>query len=93
VFFLGVFYHLIDPIDGLRRAADLAREVLVVETHIEESIEGKDVPSMVFYPDGCANDSTNCWGPNTALIFALLRFGFGKIDLTYGPRAIFHDWR
>ena len=33
VLFLGVFYHLFDPIDGLRRAASLAKEVLVIETH------------------------------------------------------------
>jgi hypothetical protein len=35
VLFLGVFYHLLDLIDGLRRASSLANEVLVVETHTD----------------------------------------------------------
>ena len=93
--FLGVFYHLIDPIDGLRRAAEQAREVLVVESHIETSIKDQDTPSMVFFPNGFANDPTNCWGPNAALIVALLqRFGFPKVDgVIVGTRAFFHAWR
>jgi tRNA (mo5U34)-methyltransferase len=32
VLFNGIFYHLPDPIAGLKIAADLAREVLIVET-------------------------------------------------------------
>jgi tRNA (mo5U34)-methyltransferase len=94
VLFLGVFYHLIDPIDGLRRAAEQSREVLVVESHIETSIEDHR-PCMVFFPDGFANDATNCWGPNAALIVALLqRFGFPRVDhMIVGTRAFFHAWR
>ena len=65
VLFLGVFYHLFDPIDGLRRAATLAKEVLVVETHTD--LCELDRPAMVMYPGAeLAGDATNWWGPNPA---------------------------
>jgi tRNA (mo5U34)-methyltransferase len=40
VLFLGVFYHLFDPIDGLRRAATLAKQVLVVENPYRTQPQG-----------------------------------------------------
>ena len=93
VLFLGVFYHLFDPIDGLRRVASLARDVLVVVTHIDLEDVGR--PAMVFYPGSeLAGDSTNWWGPNVACVEALLRaFGFNRIDFTSKPRPMFHAWR
>jgi len=93
VLFLGVFYHLFDPIDGLRRAASLAREVLVVVTHID--LNEVDRPAMVYYPaDELAGDSTNWWGPNVLLMQALLKeLGFARIDYTSTPRPTFHAWR
>jgi tRNA (mo5U34)-methyltransferase len=95
VLFLGVFYHLIDPIDGLRRAASLAKEVLVVETHTD----GEDIgrPAMIMYPGTeLGGDPTNWWGPNNACIKALLgTMGFARVD---GPvctdaRPVYHAWR
>jgi tRNA (mo5U34)-methyltransferase len=94
VLFLGVFYHLLDPIDGLRRAASLAKEVLVVETHT--ALKDVEQPAMVMYPGTeLDNDPTNWWGPNVACIRELLKtIGFGHIDVTGGyPRATFHAWR
>ena len=97
VLFLGVFYHLFDPIDGLRRAATLAKEVLVVETHID--LCELDRPAMVMYPGAeLAGDATNWWGPNPACMLALLRqFGFEKVDAAWslkaGRRAVYHAWR
>src|SRR5215831_9437995 len=71
VLFLGVFYHLFDPVDGLRRAASLTKEVLVVETHTD--LGEVDRPAMVMYPGAeCAGDPTNWWGPNNACVRALL---------------------
>jgi tRNA (mo5U34)-methyltransferase len=95
VLFLGVFYHLFDPIEGLGRAASLAEEVLVVETHTD--LGDLDRPAMVMYP-GCElnNDPTNWWGPNNACIMALLKtMGFFRIDgpTAFSERAVFHAWR
>jgi tRNA (mo5U34)-methyltransferase len=97
VLFLGVFYHLFDPIDGLCRAASLAKEVIVVETHTD--LGELDRPAMAMYPGAeLNNDASNWWGPNPACVIALLRqFGFEKIDAAWtsyvGQRAVFHGWR
>ena len=95
VLFLGVFYHLFDPIEGLRRVASLAKEVLVVETHVD--LLEVDRPAMVMYPGSeLANDATNWWGPNRACMRALLKtMGFGQIDenQTFPDRVVFHAWR
>jgi len=48
VLFLGVFYHLLDPIDALRRLAEVTNEVLVLETHLD--LQDVNRPAMVFYP-------------------------------------------
>jgi tRNA (mo5U34)-methyltransferase len=95
VLFLGVLYHLFDPIDGLRRAASLAREVLIVETQTD--LGELDRPAMVMYPGAeCDNDASNWWGPNRACVKELLNtMGFVRIDVsaTASTRAVFHAWR
>jgi tRNA (mo5U34)-methyltransferase len=96
VLFLGVFYHLLDPIDGLTRAARLAREVLIVESQVD--LHDLKRPAMVFYPGSeLNNDPTNWWGPNPICLYLLLRqLGFDSIDARYGmgrQRVIFHAWR
>lgn len=96
VLFLGVFYHLLDPIAGLREAAALAREVLVVETLIERRLNPR--PSMLFYPGAeRGGDPSNWWGPNTACMLELLRqAGFPRIEVTRGidrSRKVFHAFR
>ena len=97
VLFLGVFYHLFDPIAGLANVAKLAREVLIVETYAD-ALE-LDRPAMAFYPGAeLAGDATNWWGPNPACMVALLKaLGFAKVDaawsLKIGHRAVFHAWR
>ena len=76
VLYLGVFYHRYDAIEALARVASLAKQVLIVETHLD--LRDKAVPGMVFYPGHeLNNDATNWWGPNIACIVALLKnFGF-----------------
>ncbi|HUA07825.1 MAG TPA: DUF1698 domain-containing protein [Candidatus Acidoferrales bacterium] len=96
VLFLGVFYHLFDPIDGLRRAASLAKDVLILETHTD--LEDVDRPAMVMYPGSeLNNDATNWWGPNAACVIALLKCeGFTFIEGRWfenSPRRTFHAWR
>lgn len=96
VLFLGVFYHLRDPLAGLREVAALASEVLVVETLIERSLNPR--PSMIFYPGAeRGGDPTNWWGPNLACVLELLRqAGFPRIEVTRGfgrSRKVFHAFR
>ena len=61
VLFLGVLYHLIDPIAALREVAACVGEVLVLETYLEQTVDPR--PSMTFYPGSeLNNDPTNWWG-------------------------------
>jgi tRNA (mo5U34)-methyltransferase len=96
VLFLGVFYHLKNPLSALREVSCTVRDVLVLETHVERFCE--DRPAMVFYPGAeLADDPTNWWGPNTACIVELLKLmGFAQIEIAAGStdsRAVFHAYR
>lgn len=98
VLFLGVFYHLIDPIRALQNLAALTKEVAVVESHLD--MTNVERPAMVFYPGAeLANDPTNWWGPNRRCMESLLKLvGFGEIKYQPHPvvgssRGIFHAYK
>jgi tRNA (mo5U34)-methyltransferase len=98
VLFLGVFYHLVDPIQALQNLATLTKEVAVVESHLD--LGNLDRPAMVFYPGAeLNNDPTNWWGPNRLCMEALLTLvGFGRIEYRPHPivgaaRGIFHAYK
>jgi tRNA (mo5U34)-methyltransferase len=96
VLFLGVFYHLKNPLAALREAASRATEVLVVETYIHWTISPR--PSMTFYPGDELNaDHSNWWGPNEACMLELLKgLDFRRIDVsnrTARNRKVFHAYR
>ena len=58
--FLGVFYHLFNPISALQLLAEVTEEALVIETHLD--LEDIARPAMVFYPDReLGGDLTNWW--------------------------------
>jgi tRNA (mo5U34)-methyltransferase len=72
VLFIGVLYHLRDPILALERVASVTRHMLVVET--EADLVGFRRPAAAFYPGGEVNDDpTNWWGPNIAAVEGMLR--------------------
>jgi tRNA (mo5U34)-methyltransferase len=98
VLFLGVFYHLVDPIRALQALAALTREVAVLETHLD--LRRLARPAMVFYPGAEVNkDPTNWWGPNRQCVEALLKLvGFERVvyqphPLVKGARGIFHAYK
>ena len=97
VLYLGVFYHRYDAIEALTKVAPLAKQLLIVETHLE--LRDIDIPAMALFPGReLANDPTNWWGPNEHCMKALLQgHGFKDIEMTAHPaghnRAIFHAWR
>jgi tRNA (mo5U34)-methyltransferase len=97
VLYLGVFYHRYDAIEVLTKVARLAKQVLVLETHLD--LREIDTPAMAFYPGAeLNNDPTNWWGPNEHCIKALLLgLGFSEVETSAHPtalnRAIFHAWR
>jgi tRNA (mo5U34)-methyltransferase len=81
VLFLGVLYHLPDPLGALRRLAAVTREVAVIETEAIE-VPGLERPLCEFFPfDELESDPSNWWAPNLAALEALCRAaGFGRVE-------------
>jgi tRNA (mo5U34)-methyltransferase len=96
VLFAGILYHLRNPLRVLTRLAPLAREVFIVETHLDARWVRR--PAMIFYPGSeLLNDPTNWWGPNAACVEAMLRdVGFSEVSHARNivrRRGIFHATR
>ena len=89
VLFLGVLYHLRHPLFALERVANVCDDRLILETHVARMAMRR--PAMVFYPgDELDWDATNWWGPNEALVTAMLGdVGFSEIRVTRSrPSAV-----
>jgi tRNA (mo5U34)-methyltransferase len=85
VLFLGVFYHLPDPWLVLRRAASVCKRMMIIETHAD--LQDLRRPAMAFYPGAVEGDPSNWWGPNGALLRAMLAHeGFGRVDVVSESR-------
>ena len=87
VFFLGVLYHLEEPLTGLRRLRQLTRELAVIET-VATYIEGQaGRPLAEFFPfaelDG---DVGNWWATNEAALHAMCRAAdFSTVETVAAP--------
>jgi tRNA (mo5U34)-methyltransferase len=83
VLFLGVFYHLRDPLPILERVASVTAEQLILETHAD--LLGMRRPAMAYYAGSeVSDDESNFWGPNAKLLEALLRdCGFNRMEIVY----------
>jgi tRNA (mo5U34)-methyltransferase len=81
VLFLGVFYHLPDPLPILERVASVTAERLIVETQAD--LLWLRRPAMAYYPGSeLSHDESNWWAPNLPLLRALLRsHGFPAVEL------------
>jgi tRNA (mo5U34)-methyltransferase len=81
VFFLGVLYHMREPLSGLERLAEITREVAIIETAALATPEfSEDRCIFEFFPGSELNgDPTNWWTPNLAgLIGACRAAGFSR---------------
>lgn len=85
VLFLGVLYHLKDPLGGLEKAAAMSRQSIVVET--ATSLNNLRTPAMRFLPSRSLNaDPTNFFSPNVACIVAMLEgAGFTRFEIRRNP--------
>jgi tRNA (mo5U34)-methyltransferase len=82
VFFLGVLYHLREPLQALERLANVTREVAIIETAALATPEfAADRCIFEFFPGAELNgDPTNWWTPNLAgLIGACRAAGFSRM--------------
>ncbi|MBA3262805.1 MAG: DUF1698 domain-containing protein [Thermoleophilaceae bacterium] len=83
VLFMGVFYHLPDPLPILERVASVTAERLVLETHAD--LLWLRRPAMVYYPGTeLFGDDSNWWGPNLPLVKELLSaHGFRRVEVVH----------
>lgn len=87
VLYLGVLYHMEDPMRALRRLAAVTRELAVVETEAV-AIPAFDHEALWrFFPGAELNgDVSNWWAPNlSALGGALVAAGFATARPVLGP--------
>lgn len=108
VLFLGVLYHVTDPLRVLQSIYSVTGTQLILETHTD--LEDCPYPAMRFYPSGeLSGDRTSFWGPNVAAVQAMLTWvGFRRVEqvavrkvaprpLTgkqlIDPRRWLHRWR
>jgi tRNA (mo5U34)-methyltransferase len=84
VLFLGVLYHLRDPMRALERVFSVTAERLIMSTLVDMTWRRR--PAMAFYPGiEASQDPTNWWGPNPAAVVAMLRTaGFTRVRLVDG---------
>ncbi len=104
VFFLGVYYHLKNPILALEHIAGLTRERLIVESEItpvqphsvNSQASGEGI-SRFYEGDELAADPSNWWVPNVPCLLQTIRAaGFPRAELAtcYLPsRAIVRAYK
>ena len=83
VLFLGVLYHVRDPITALERVASVTGDVLILET--ESTLSWLPTAAAQLYPTSELNrDDTNWWSINERALCGLLRrFGFTDVRRVY----------
>ncbi|MBX7164741.1 MAG: DUF1698 domain-containing protein [Pirellulales bacterium] len=83
VLFLGVLYHLPNPVQALQKVASVVGEMLILETHVD--LLDVPRPAIAFYPgDELNNDISNWCGPNGPALEGMLKaVGFQRTSIVY----------
>jgi len=83
VLFLGVLYHLTNPLEALMKLRPVCKGALIVETASDFAFSRR--PALAYHPgDSLSKDDTNHFSPNArALIEMCLAAGFREAKLTY----------
>jgi tRNA (mo5U34)-methyltransferase len=83
VLFLGVLYHVRDPLLALERVAAMAKNHLILETHVD--MLGSRRPMAAFYPGKeLKDDASNWWGPNPSAVVGMLKaVGFTRVEVVF----------
>jgi len=87
VLYLGVLYHMKDPLESLERVAAVTQGVAIMETEAVEVAGLERVPLWEFFqPAELNRDVSNWWAPNEAgLLAACRRAGFSRAEGVAGP--------
>ena len=83
VLFMGVLYHLEEPLNAMRRIAALTRDLAIIETEAIAVPGHEDRAMWEFYPfDELNGDYSNWWAPNEKALVGLCRAaGFEHVEI------------
>ena len=89
VLYLGVLYHMQDPMAALRRLATVARELVVIESEAAVVPGYEEWAICRFYEGSELNqDASNWWAPNQQALEGMCRAaGFARVETLVGPPA------
>lgn len=82
VLFLGVLYHMRNPMLALERVARATGTMAVIETEAVELAFDRDRPLCEFVEDELNRDFTNWWVPNERALLGMCRSsGFSRVEV------------
>ena len=93
VLFLGVLYHMKNPLKSLECVSSVTNDLLILETHAD-MVQSK-IPLMKYYRHAeLDDDATSYWGPNPAAIEAMLQSaGFRNIRMVHPAHPfLYFSW-
>jgi tRNA (mo5U34)-methyltransferase len=100
VFFMGVYYHLKNPILALERIASVTREMAIIESQVTDLMLFQDEAISRFYePEKLLlGDPTNWWTPNVPCLMQTVRAaGFPHVEFigcyADNHRAVVHAYK
>lgn len=88
VLYLGVLYHMEDPIESLRLVRQMTKEVAIIETEAVAIRGYDDRPLCEFFPPKAKlmDDPTNFWAPNAPALIGLCETaGFSEVEVLTTP--------
>jgi tRNA (mo5U34)-methyltransferase len=95
VLYLGVLYHMPEPLTALRRVRAVTREVAVIETVAVRVLAQRDASLLAFYPGNELGgvDFGNWFAPTEAGLVDMCRAaGFSRVEPRRGPPTV-KAWR
>jgi tRNA (mo5U34)-methyltransferase len=89
VLYLGVLYHMENPLEALKRVAAVTREVAVIETQAMAVPGLGDRALCQFFESNELNyDVSNWWAPNGRALEGMCRAaGFDRVETVVGNRS------
>jgi tRNA (mo5U34)-methyltransferase len=86
VFYLGVLYHMENPLEALKRLAAVTGEVAIIETEAVVFPGYEHLAVCEFFESNELNgDVSNWWAPNEKALIGMCRAsGFKRVDIILG---------